>query len=433
MAPSTNDSTVAGLSVLLDRSPSPYHVASLVARRLDAAGFQRIERGVRWPAQNLSRGYLMPGDGAIVAFDLRCGSAVDGLTILAAHTDSPALRVRDRGIAWRKGYLALPTEIYGGPIVATWLDRDLGLAGRAVDASGAVHLFTLNLPVTIPNVAIHLNRTANEGLTYNAHDHLVAIAASEPDRNDANARDLIIELVAGAVDRDARDIDEIEALLYSREAAARSGVDGNLLCSGRIDNLAGCYTSLEAFLADGERPRMLVLYNHEEIGSQTGEGAQSDAIEALVRRLVSQAGGDGEDVAVAMERSLVVSNDAAHALHPSYSDRHDPDYAPVLGGGPVLKLNAMYRYATTAATGASFARACSKANVPLQRLSGRPDMKSGSTVGPMTWARTGMRTVDVGIPLLAMHSLRETAAEADVSSMIAALTRLLDEPPGGEG
>jgi aspartyl aminopeptidase len=178
---------------------------------------------------------------------------------------------------------------------------------------------------------------------------------------------------------------------------------------------------------------MLALYNHEEIGSRTGEGAESGTVESMVRRLVHARGGDEEDTAVTMERSVVVSNDAAHALHPAYAEKYDPDYAPVLGGGAVLKLSGTYRYATTAASAAAFARACEHAGVPMQRLTNRSDIKSGSTVGPITWARTGMQTVDVGIPLLAMHSIRETAGTADVHAMIRALRSFLELRPQREG
>lgn len=425
------DSRLATLLEFLQASPTPYHAAAAVVSRLESAGLPEHPRGGRWEKSDRGAGFVRLGDGAVLAYDLRGADPRDGVTVLAAHTDSPALRIKERGAAWRKGYLALPTEVYGGPILSTWTDRELGIAGRAVARDGSVRLYAAEPSVVIPNVAIHLNRKVNEGFAYNAQDHLVALAAAAAGTADGSAPEALMAIVADASGMDASDVYEYEALLFDAAPGAAVGRDRSMFTASRIDNLAGCFTCLEAFLgADGSRPRVLALYNHEEVGSQTGEGAHSSGIESLVRRLVRLAGGDAEDATVAMERSTVVSNDAAHAIHPSYADKYDPDYAPVLGGGPVLKVNAMYRYATTAASAAAFAAACEAAGVPLQRLAGRSDMRSGSTVGPMTWARTGMQTVDVGIPLLAMHSLRETAGSADVESMVRALSAVLEAPGG---
>ncbi len=411
----------------LEASPTPYHAAAAVVERLESAGFVERLRGERWDGGDDGRGFARLGDGAVLAYDVRDADVRDGVTVLAAHTDSPALRVKERGASWRKGYLALPTEVYGGPILSTWTDRELRIAGRAVTRDGEVRLFRADPTVIIPNVAIHLNRKVNEGFAYNAQDHLLALASAAAGTPDGSAIDTLDVIVAGAAGTEPKHVAEYEALLYDPTRGVVIGQDRSMFTSSRIDNLAGCFTSLEAFLgATGSRARVLALYNHEEVGSQTGEGAHSSAIESLVRRLVRRAGGDAEDEAVAMERSTVVSNDAAHAMHPAYADKYDSDYAPVLGGGPVLKVNAMYRYATTASSAAAFAAAGEAAGVTLQRLAGRSDMRSGSTVGPMTWARTGMQTVDVGIPLLAMHSLRETGGCADVDAMVAALAAVLE-------
>lgn len=411
----------------LDASPTPYHAAAAVAQRLESAGFAEHRRGERWDGGDDGRGFVRLGDGAVLAYDVRDADVREGVTVLAAHTDSPALRVKERGASWRKGYLALPTEVYGGPILSTWTDRELRIAGRAVTRDGEVRLFRADPTVIIPNVAIHLNRKVNEGFAYNAQDHLLALASAAAGTPDGSAIDTLHGIVADAAGTDPKGVAEYEALLYDPAPGVVIGQDRSMFTSSRIDNLAGCFTSLEAFLgATSSRARVLALYNHEEVGSQTGEGAHSSAIESLVRRLVRRTGGDAEDESVAMERSTVVSNDAAHAMHPAYADKYDSDYAPVLGGGPVLKVNAMYRYATTASSAAAFDAACEAAGVSLQRLAGRSDMRSGSTVGPMTWARTGMQTVDVGIPLLAMHSIRETGGSADVDAMVAALTAVLE-------
>jgi aspartyl aminopeptidase len=443
-----NSTTAAGrveaLLRFIDESPTPYHAARTAAARLEASGFIRLRLDERWES-GVTRAFVPLGDGAIIAFDVGTGGAGrirDGIRVLAAHTDSPALRVREQAVSWRKGCLCLPTEIYGGPIRSTWLDRELGVAGRISTRDGSVHLVRLEQNVIIPNLAIHLNRKVNDGFEYNPHDHLIALLAADPATSDAkssdvkssdvkgvNAKgiDVLRDLVAAAAGVEATMVAEYELLLHDATKGCFVGHDRSIYAGSRIDNLAGCFTNLEAFLTDGgTKPRMLVLYNHEEVGSVSGEGAQSGVVEAVLRRLINLAGGDAQDLDVALARSTVVSNDAAHALHPAFADKHDPNYAPILGGGPALKTSGGYRYATTTDGAAAFAAACERAEVPMQRASNRADMPSGSTVGPITWARTGMRTVDVGIPILAMHSIRECGGTRDIDLMIRALTAYLE-------
>lgn len=426
MEPKERERT-AHLIDFIQSAPTPYHLVNNVAERLESRDFIERPRGERWTA-TVVRGFVRAGDGALIAYDLRDSDPRAGFVILAAHTDSPALRVKEHGASWRKGYLSLPTEIYGGPIRSTWVDRELGMAGRAALSDGSVRPFALDSRAVIPNAAIHLNRSINEGFEYNPQDHLVALAAVDPDAGDGGAERSLRELVARALGLTVGEVVEYEVLLHDPAPGRFVGFDESMFSCGRIDNLAGCFTNLAAFLdSDGSRPRMLVLYNHEEVGSRTGEGAESDLLVGTIRRLVAAGGGDDEDVEVALNRSIVVSNDAAHALHPAYQEKYDSDYAPIAGGGPVLKLNGMYRYATTAALAARFALACEHAGVPMQRLSGRSDARSGSTVGPITWARSGIPTLDVGIPILAMHSLRETGGTADSERMIRALQALVEE------
>jgi aspartyl aminopeptidase len=421
------DSTADGLIPFIAGAPTAYHAAASVLDRLLREGFTKLSADKRFMIEAGGRYVLPLGDGALMALALGDQAlAESGLTILAAHTDSPALRLKERGTGWRKGYLTVPTELYGGPIIATWIDRALGIAGRAVTRDGRSHLYRLPQRAVIPNLPIHLNRTANENLSYNAQTHLMAVigtAAGEKDRTDPS---LLASGVADALGVAEDNLYEFEALLFDPEDGVRAGRDGSLLVAPRIDNLAGCYANLEAFLATPvSRPRLLVMFNHEEIGSLSGEGARAGAVEGFVRRIVSSLGGDGEDASVALARSLLLSNDAAHAFHPGYADKFDADYAPALGSGPVLKSDGMYRYATTAETGARFRAACEDAGVPMQRYVTRSDIRSGSTVGPISWAVTGIPTVDVGVAILAMHSIRETASLDDVSSMIESLSSLV--------
>ena len=412
----------------LDVGVTPFHAAASVRQSLAADGFDVLRLDERWTVKPGGKYVVSLGDGALLAVRLGDPLAENGATVLVAHTDSPALRVKERAVSWRKGYLAVPTELYGTPIVSTWLDRDLGIAGRAITPDGEGILVDLPIRVVVPNLAIHLNRKVNEGYHYNPQDHLVALAGVRATVENPEKGGELTAILADAIGTSVDDVWEHELYLYDPQPAALAGTEEELIVAGRIDNLAGSFACLQAFLAaETSRPVMLVLYNHEEIGSLTGEGAQSAALSRTIERLVLAEGGNAEDAAVAAARSILVSNDVAHALHPSFSDKHDPDYAPLLNGGPVLKLSSSMKYATTAATGARFRGACKAAGVPMQRLVNRSDMRAGGTVGPISWARTGIPTVDVGVGILAMHSIRETAGTHDMGMMIKALKAVAEQ------
>jgi aspartyl aminopeptidase len=283
--------------------------------------------------------------------------------------------------------------------------------------------------VVIPNLAIHLNREVNKGFEYNPHDHLSAIVAAA---QDAGSTDLSIQhsslliSIADAIDASPEDIAEIDAYLFDTATPQMIGLDDSFYLAPRVDNLAGCFTNLTAFLSDrGDRPRMLALYNHEEIGSRSAEGALSGVILSLLERTWNNLGLDSEDQEVARNRSLLVSNDATHAMHPNFASKYDEHYSCLLNGGPVIKYSANHRYATTGESAALFARACEAADVPVQRFITRSDMRSGSTVGPLGWAQTGMQSVDIGLPIWAMHSSRETGGARDIELMVRALENVL--------
>ncbi|TFH06124.1 MAG: M18 family aminopeptidase [Spirochaetales bacterium] len=422
-------SIALGMLDYLAKSPTPYHATHAVAALLEETGFTALSAVDHWEVVPGGAYFLKLGDGALLAVKVgQAPLAETGAVVLAGHTDSPALRVKERGTSWRKGYLCLPTEVYGAPIIATWMDRTLGLAGRAVTRDGETLLFRLPHAVTIPNVALHLNRKINEGFEYNLQDHLVALMATPGERPDGNAEPELRAMIAESSGCGPDDILEDEVLLHDAAPGVLLGSDESLVVASRIDNLAACFANTRAFLeSETNGSCILALYNHEEVGSVSAEGAQSDALTTLVRRLVVAQGGSWEDTAIALGRSTFVSNDAAHGLHPSFSEKHDPAYAPVLGGGPVLKANGMYKYATTAATGAAFGAACAAAGVPMQRQVNRSDMRSGGTVGAISWANTGMSAVDVGIAILGMHSIQETAGSLDTAMMIRALVAFIEE------
>ncbi|MDP2309554.1 MAG: M18 family aminopeptidase, partial [Pseudomonadota bacterium] len=332
------------------------------------------------------------------------------------------------------GYVRLGVEPYGGVILATWVDRDLGIAGRVIVRDGAGQrevLVDLRRPLCrIPTLAIHLNRQVNEeGLKLNAQKDLPALFALSEDK----AAEPLRELLAVAAGVAIADVLTWDLALYDLTPAVISGVNGEFLHSARLDNLASCHAGLEALLAsdagDGDPPAstaVLALFDHEEIGSTSERGAQSAWLEHLLERVTRDAAGSSAGgLARALTRSWLVSADMAHAVHPAHGDKHDGEHMPKLNAGPVVKQHTSQRYGTEADGAAFFFRLCEKAEVPAQWFVNRSDLACGSTVGPLVAARLGVRAIDVGNPMLSMHSAREMCGTADHARMVAALRTYL--------
>lgn len=402
----------------VDASPSPFHAVATAAAALDAAGWSRVDERDPWPAAG--RGYVVRG-GSLVAWDAGAAtSAAAPFRIVGAHTDSPNLRLKQHHDRRFGGTDVLALEPYGGPLLTTWLDRDLGVAGRVVLRDGRERLVHVDEPVLrVPNLAIHLDRDA----------------AGAPDRQrhlDAIWSQDGVPFLTWLGEREgfaATDVLGLELMTADVVPSGRVGADGWLVAAPRLDNQATCFAGLQAFLAatTGDSPvedrrSVLVLFDHEEVGSSSERGAASDLLLTVLERIVLAAGGARDDVHRAVAGSLCASGDMAHATHPNHPERHEPLHHVTLRGGPVLKVNQNLRYATDAVGAAAFARACEHAGVPLQRYVHRADLPCGSTIGPISAARTGIATVDVGAPQLAMHSARETMAAADVEHYVDALT-----------
>jgi aspartyl aminopeptidase len=425
---------VADLMAFLDRSPSPYHAVAECVRRLTASGFQELREAEPWALAPGDRRYVVRGDGSLIAFQAGgLNPAEAGFLVLGAHTDSPNLRLKPLADAEASGYRQLAVEPYGGVLLHTWLDRDLSLAGRvALRSEGrpTTRLVDFRRPlVRIPSLAIHLHREIHaEGLKLNAQTHLVPVTglAGAP----GLAELLATELRAGGLDPvRERDIVGYDLALYDTQPATVSGVRGEFLHSARLDNLASCHAALEALLAtcaSGVRDatRMIVLYDHEEVGSRSAQGASGTLLSDALERVVSSwKGGAPQGLARAVARSSLVSVDMAHAVHPNYADRHEPGHRPVVGRGPVLKVNANQHYASDARTAGLLRQIAEDAGVAVQHFVARSDLGCGSTIGPISAARVGIPTVDIGNPMLSMHSCRELAGTADVAPMLAVLTR----------
>jgi aspartyl aminopeptidase len=408
----------------IDASPTPYHAVAETVRRLEAAGYQRLDERDAWDITPGARLYVVRGDSTLAAFQVGTAPAPDaGLRLIGAHTDSPNLRIKPEPTTASCGYPQLAVEPYGGVLWHTWLDRDLSIAGRLVLQDGSAtrtRLVNLQCPVArIPSLAIHLNRTVNtEGLHIDPQAHLQPLWAI-PSAGKPSLRKVLAE--ASNVPPDA--ILGWDLCLYDVQPAARGGTDGELLCAARLDNLASCHAATTALLSSQEpapHGRGIILYDHEEVGSRSARGAASPFLRSTLERIVGP-----DALPRTMPRSFLLSADMAHAVHPNYADRHDPDHRPVLGGGPVVKIHVSQAYATDGEGWARFEHLCRQAEVPCQRFVSRNDLPCGSTIGPITAAELGIPTADVGNPMLSMHSCRETAAASDVPRMIKVLERFL--------
>lgn len=423
------------LEDFISRSPTAYHAAASVEALLAGAGFLPLAEGDAWRLEPGAGYYVSRNGSAVVAFIAGADAPAEaGFRVCLAHTDSPALKLRPSCELEGRGQLRLSVELYGSPIVSTWLDRELALAGRVFTAGRSV-LVDSRIPVAVvPNLALHFNRDMNKGVEYNPQTRLPALAGLPALDADAPAGSTRLSSYVASLLADAdpsladRRPEDWDLFLYEPTPPRRLGPEGTLLCSGRLDNLAGCHAAVEGLLASRveERgaTRMVALFDNEEVGSLSYQGAQSSFLKTVAERISLSSGTSsrGDEFFRAAARSFVVSVDAAHGWHPSYADSYDERTSPVLGGGPALKSAASLRYATDAEGAAAFAELCAASGVPLQRLTFRSDFPAGFTVGPMTASSFGARTVDVGIPLLAMHSARETCAPADQDGMIRALT-----------
>lgn len=411
----------------LHASPSPFHCVDESARRLLSAGFRELSERDEPSALSPGEGAFLRHGGSLIAW--RAGTdapAAAGFRVLGAHTDSPNLRVKPRPDTSAEGYRRLGVEVYGGVIFATWMDRDLGFSGKVVVAGSAgmeERLVRVDRPVArIPNLAIHLNRNVNtDGLKLDAQKHLPPVLGlgEGPEFRAMLAAELGVDPAA---------ILSWEIGLHDVVAPTLGGLGEDFVFSARLDNQFCSHATLSALLAAESAPatQVLALFDHEEIGSRTWRGANgpllSRALERILRDHALQAPGG---LMRASANSWMVSADMAHGVHPAYANLHEPNHKPRLGGGPVLKAHAEHRYATEVESAAFFRKVCADVGVPAQDFVTRTDLACGTTIGPISAAELGIRTVDVGCAMLSMHSVREQAAASDVAPFISALTRAL--------
>ncbi|RIX42465.1 MAG: M18 family aminopeptidase [Rhodocyclales bacterium GT-UBC] len=412
----------------IDASPSPWHAVQTCETRLLAAGYRRLQEAERWQLQAGDRCYVVRGGSSIIAFIVGHAPAVDvGLRLIGAHTDSPGLRLKPKPAEDAAGMVRLGVEVYGGPILATFADRDLSLAGRVNvrTATGfATQLIRFDSPLLrLPNLAIHMNREVNEsGLKFNKQTELPLILGVSEDGTRAEAR--FRQPIADALGVAPEDLLTWELNAYDTQKGSLWGADSEFVANSQLDNLASCHAALSALLATTApaATALCAFFDHEEVGSESAVGAGGSFLQDVLGRLAGSTGLDGEDQRRVLARSFFISADMAHAWHPNFPAAYEPCHRVLVNAGPVIKSNANQRYSTDAQTAARFMAICQRAGVPCQQYAHRTDLGCGSTIGPILAARLGIPAVDVGSPMWAMHSIRESAGVLDHGYMIAALS-----------
>ena len=405
---------IEDLAAFVSAGPSSYHVAAEVARRLLAAGFTEVAEAEPWV---LSGSQFVRRDGAVIGWRVPEGSSgPTGFRIVGVHTDSPGFKLKPEPSAYAFGWSQAGMEVYGGPLLNSWLDREFGLAGRVVTRSGEVRLVSTPAWLRIPQVAPHLDRSVNDNLHLDRQMHLKPVFGTA-------SVDLLAAVAAG-LDLHRDEIDGHDLFAAVAEAPAVIGITGEFLASPRLDNLSSVHAGVVALAKDESSGQVNVLacFDHEEIGSASRTGASGPFLESVLRRIALGLGWGSEDFERALAASFVVSADAGHAVHPNYPQLHDPDHRPMVNAGPLLKVNANQRYTTEGPSTARWLRICRAAGVPTQPFVSNNSVPCGSTIGPLTATRLGIESVDVGVPLLSMHSARELCGVQDPAWLAQALT-----------
>ena len=408
------------LADFVDASPSSYHAAAEVARRLEEAGFARLAEADAWPDTAGKR--LVVRDGAVIAWIVPEGATpTTPVRIFGAHSDSPGFKLKPQPTTGRLGWLQAAVEVYGGPLLNSWLDRELRLAGRLVLDDGSEVLAATGPLLRLPQLAIHLDREVSDGLKLDKQAHTQPVwGLGAPE-----SADLLAELAASAADGtriDAARIRGFDLVVADAARGAVFGKDDALFAAGRLDDLASVHAGAVAMAAtadgfEGDHIPVLAVFDHEEIGSATRSGAAGPFLEHVLERIGLSLGADRAERMRALASSWCVSSDVGHSVHPNYPEKHDPRVRPVLGSGPILKLNASQRYASDAVGAAAWGGWCAAAGVTSQEFVSNNSVPCGSTIGPIAETRLGIRTVDVGIPILSMHSARELAGVSDLHDL----------------
>ena len=423
--------TARALLNYIDASPSPWHAVATSQAQLQSAGYKLLDERETWKLKPGGRYVVARDDAALIAFVVGKASVDSGFRIVGAHTDSPCLRVKTQGASAASGYLRLATEVYGSPILATFTDRDLLLAGRVIvrDAKAADGLRSVLIRldqalVRLPNLAIHMNRTVNDdGLKVHKHNGLNLLLAGIANEQDAAAE--FMRAVANAAGVAADEVLGFDLCAIDSQPGAFFGQNKEFIAVRALDNLASCHAATAALMdaAPSSHTSMIALFDHEEVGSESRTGAAGTFLQEVMARILAGKNAEADTMARAVANSWHLSADMAHAYHPSHPECFDPLHALKVNTGVALKINASQRYATNASGEAFVAELARKAGVNLQKYVHRADLACGSTIGPISAARLGLRTVDIGAPMWAMHSCRESAGALDQTPYIKLMQR----------
>ena len=402
-------------------SPTAYHSVKTVKERLDSNGFSEVKESDKWNLQKDGKYYIIKNDSALIAFTVGNGELEeDGFKLIGAHTDSPGFRIKANPEIVAEGkYLKLNTEVYGGPLLYTWFDRPLGIAGK-VSLKGKsplkpeVKLVNINNPLLIiPSVAIHMNRSVNEGFAVNKQKDTLPLLALINEKFEKN--NYLVNAIAKELNVDAESILGFDLGLYEIEKGSLTGINEEFISAGRLDDMWMVYAGIKALIdsKSNKATKVMVCMDNEEIGSLTPQGANSALLLNILERIALALGKDREELHRALANSIMISADLAHAVHPNAEEKHDPTNRPVLGNGPVLKTAASGSYSTDSYNAAIFEGLCSAAKVPYQKFFNRSDVRGGTTIGPITSSLLTIPVMDMGAPLLSMHSIRELATVID--------------------
>ncbi len=421
---------IQALLDFIDASPSPWHVVNTIESLLKPYHFTKLDETAQWRIEPGQRYYVVRDDSSIIVFVAGTKPLLEtGFKLVGAHTDSPGLRVKPNPTQGKEGLVRIGVEIYGGPILATFTDRDLSLAGRICyknsDNKIESSLIRFDTPLLrLPNLAIHMNRTVNEdGLKLHKHNELPLILSTLTEQQ--LAPDYFQDLLQQQSGIDAARILSWDLAVYDTQKGTTWGAQNEFYSDSQIDNLASCHAALRALLdetvLDNENTLVCALFDHEEIGSESNKGADGSFLPTILERIAQSVQLDQQHLPRILAKSFLISADMAHAYNPNFPSAYDHDHKVLVNQGPVIKVNVNQRYSSESMSSALFSEWCNQANVPYQYYSHRGDLPCGSTIGPIASAKLGIRSVDVGNPMWAMHSIRESAGVLDHGFMVKVL------------
>lgn len=402
-------------------SPSAFHAVKSVKNMLQKEGFKELKEEEKWHIKKEGRYFVTKNDSAVIAFVVGKGEPEEyGFKLIGAHTDSPSFRIKPSPEMVSEGvYIKLNTEVYGGPILSTWFDRPLSVAGRVTLRSNnplfpESKLININRPIlVIPNLAIHMNREINEGFKINRQKDTIPLLAVVNEKLEKNK--YLLNLIADELKVKVEDILDFDLFLYEFEKGCIMGLNDDLISCSRLDDLSMVHAGIRALIKTSVNmaTNVVVCFDNEEVGSSTKQGADSELLSHILERVVLSLGKDREGFFRALSKSFLISADLAHAVHPNVGEKHDPVLRPVINGGPVIKIAASQSYTSDSNSVAVYEEVCRRAGVPVQKFVNRSDLRGGSTIGPLSSTHLHIRSVDMGSPILSMHSIRELGGVKD--------------------